>query len=48
MSTEGLSPRDYCPKCTGPVMTESEDPLEEYCLECGYYRAEGANGVIRE
>lgn len=45
---DDLEPNDRCPECTGPVVVECEDPLEEYCLECDYYRAEGAKGEIRE
>ena len=46
-----LEPREQCPKCGGSVEVESEDPLEEYCIEfnCEYYRAARfGGGVIRE
>lgn len=46
-----LTPRESCPKCSGSVVVESEEPLEEYCIEpgCDYYRAKGGRtGVIRE
>lgn len=46
-----LEPRETCPKCGSTLVTESEDPLEEYCINhpCDYYRAAGGrSGVIRE
>lgn len=47
---DALDPRERCPKCDSPLVTESEDPLEEYCISpgCDYYRAAGGDGVIRE
>lgn len=48
--TDDLEPREQCPKCGANVVTESKDPLEEYCIDfnCDYYRAAGCGGVIRE
>lgn len=51
MSETDLKPRERCPKCGELLVTESEEPLEEYCINqpCDYYRAAGGrNGVIRE
>jgi RNA polymerase subunit RPABC4/transcription elongation factor Spt4 len=48
---ETIVPRDSCPKCSGAVQVESQDPLGEHCLalECDYYRAESSDGdVIHE
>lgn len=48
---QDLMPRERCPDCDELLVTESADPLEEYCINpaCGYYRAEGADGSpIRE
>jgi len=44
-----FEPVDRCPSCGGSVMVESEDPLEEHCLDvthCDYYRAEKASGGV--
>lgn len=42
--------RERCPKCGDLLVVESEDPLEEFCINgpCDYYRADGLNGVICE
>ena len=36
-------PRERCPNCGELLVVESEEPLEEYCINmpCDYYRAEG-------
>lgn len=44
-----FEPVDRCPSRGGSVMVESEDPLEEHCLDvthCDYYRAEKASGGV--
>jgi len=43
-----FEPVDRCPVCAGAVDVESEDPLEEFCIEfnCEYYRAEVAGGGV--
>lgn len=48
--SEGLQPREHCPKCGESLVVESETPLEEFCINvpCDYYRAAGGDGVIRE
>lgn len=47
-TAEGLEPRERCPDCSELLVVESEDPLEEYCINpaCGYYRAADGNGGV--
>jgi len=50
-NSDSLEPREYCQKCGEPLVHESRDPLEEFCINgtCDYYRAKGIDGsVIRE
>ena len=40
--SDDVEPRERCPECSSLLVTESVDPLEEYCIEpgCEYHRAE--------
>lgn len=41
-------PADSCPFCDGPLMVESEDPLEQFCLDCDFCEYEAGDELVRE